>query len=184
MEPCALKQKGQLSVEFALILITIILYITTLVQPTLIFSEEISKETFGLGYITLAAEKIVNTIDFVQSSGGETRQTINIFVPENGRIYCHGIGESMETDQNKIVFDLNLTSGLPSGLPSNNDPCPKENGTGNPTCHKEFSPQTRAGIECGVGFPAEGVPGPAQLNVQISKTSNNTVEPVEIKLIT
>ncbi|MEK6942233.1 MAG: hypothetical protein AABW85_05235 [archaeon] len=178
--------KGQLSVEFVLILVVILLYVSTLIQPKIVQFQGISEETFGLGYTSLAANKIVNAIDLVQLSGKDTVQTITIFVPENGYIICKGYGSVIPaTDQNTITFKYTLTSKIsPPTDATGASLCPLDTYYGDDTCVKKLVPQSGAGINCGVGFTnQQPAPNAQLLRVQITKTSSNPAEPVEIKLV-
>ncbi|MBI2598001.1 MAG: hypothetical protein HYW50_02295 [Candidatus Diapherotrites archaeon] len=182
-----LNSKGQLSVEFIFILITMLLFVETIIQPNILEAEKISKEMFGLGYTALAAEKIVNAIDLVQASGGETRQTINIYVPENAKIKCYEFGPLVTpiSDQNSIKFEYTLPSGNVS------DKCPDGTGLPGTLCKKQLRPLTKAGITCGAGFTSTTeigsivkiIDAKAQLNIQVSKNSINPAAPVEIKVV-
>ena len=173
-----LGKKGQLSVEFVLIMVMILLYVSTLIQPKIVQFQGISGETFGLGYTSLAANKIINAIDLVQLSGKDTVQTITVFVPENGNIICNGTG-ALPVDQNTITFKYVLTSRI--GGTAVTTYCPEE--LGQYTCIKKLSPQSGAGINCGSGFNSLAGVSHGSFRFQITKTSSGPVEPVEIKLV-
>ncbi len=195
MASIVLTQKGQLSVEFVLILVVILLYVATLIQPNIVTFESISKETFGLGYTSLAANKLVNAIDLVQMSGKDTVQTITMFLPEHGSIKCmDNIAGIPQIDQNSIKFVYLLNQQLaengrePIAPPEGYCP-PTFAGGDDYTCTKKIKPQSGAGILCstgftGTGFPGTiGVPGPSLLKVKISKTSADPVVPVTIEIL-
>lgn len=174
--------KGQLSVEFVLIMVVILLYVSTLIQPKIVQFQGISNETFGLGYTSLAANKIVNAIDLVQLSGKDTVQTITVFVPENGYIICKGYDSVIPlSDQNTITFKYVLTSKIETTAVTTY--CPFDAIYGDDTCSKKLWPQSGAGIKCGLGFKNQTPVPNSLLRVQVTKTSSNPAEPVEIKLV-
>ncbi len=82
-------RKGQASIEFMLLLIVMLLYIQLIIMPSIDISSKSANDIMRLGEARFAAEKLANTIDYVASSSGESKQTIKLFVPEDATIICN-----------------------------------------------------------------------------------------------
>ncbi|HZX19473.1 MAG TPA: hypothetical protein VFF13_00490 [archaeon] len=80
--------KGQASVEFLLILLLSILYISTAIIPGADAAGNAAEDTAGIAKLVGSAEKLSGTIQYVSLSGEGTRQTIEIVVPENSTFTC------------------------------------------------------------------------------------------------
>lgn len=91
MEHCSrlrLGRKGQVTIEFMLLLTLIMIYLTTIVQPSLAVAESAVKDASGLAKARLAAEKLANAVNGVGVSSGEARRSISLFIPKNAEISC------------------------------------------------------------------------------------------------
>ncbi|MBU1120877.1 hypothetical protein KJ660_03270, partial [Candidatus Micrarchaeota archaeon] len=81
-------RKGQASIEFMLLIVLILLYIQTIIQPMIIEGTNSLDDTMRVGRSRFAAEKLANTINYVNSLSGEAKSTVSIFIPDRSRIYC------------------------------------------------------------------------------------------------
>ncbi len=82
--------RGQASIEFLLIMLVGILYLSTIIVPNVENAESRVKDISALSKLTVSADKLVNSIQFVSLAGDGTRQTIQIAVPENSEFKCNG----------------------------------------------------------------------------------------------
>ena len=81
-------RRGQISIEFILIVLIIIIYIHSVVQPTLMIATESAQDTTRISNVKLAAEKLAGTINQLEASQGNGRKTIDLFVPEKSYVEC------------------------------------------------------------------------------------------------
>ena len=91
----ALNNKGQLSIEFMLILIVSIVYINNVIFPTIDFGQTTLNEIYGLGQTRLVAQKIANTVDSLSLQTTDAQQTILVNIPKDGKIEC-GTGAAIK----------------------------------------------------------------------------------------
>ncbi len=80
--------KGQATIEFLLILVVVLMYITTIIQPAADSSATSIEDTANLAKVRLSAEKIADTMEYVYLSGTGTRQTIIVARPNGAEITC------------------------------------------------------------------------------------------------
>lgn len=81
-------RKGQIAIEFILILIIMLIYIQTMIQPMLDSSINSIEEVSRLGQTRAATQKLVNAVDYVALSNGDAKQTISFYLPPNASITC------------------------------------------------------------------------------------------------
>ena len=82
------KSKGQASVEFMLLIVLILFYINTIVQPSLNIGTTALQDTTRIGAVRLSAQKIANAIDYIGSLSGDAKTRVNVFIPTDTVIYC------------------------------------------------------------------------------------------------
>ncbi|MDO8538771.1 MAG: hypothetical protein Q7S21_07885 [archaeon] len=80
--------KGQVSVEFMLLIVIVLLYIQTVIQPSLQIAANSVNDSVRVGQARFAVEKIANAVEFAQSTYGTTKQTIKILIPKDSEIEC------------------------------------------------------------------------------------------------
>jgi hypothetical protein len=81
-------QRGQTTIEFLFIILITIVYITTVTTPLVKSAQTIIYDTENISRTNNETQKIVNTINELATLSSGSRQTINIFLPENTSIYC------------------------------------------------------------------------------------------------
>lgn len=86
MEFNFLNKKGQVSIEFILILVVVLLYIQVLVIPVVRNAIMVGEDVTALAQAKSSAQKLVNAVDFVQYSTGDSQITLNLFAPKNTRL--------------------------------------------------------------------------------------------------
>ncbi len=93
-------ERGQASIEFLLILVVSLLYIVAVIQPNADIASNAMNDTANLAKLRASADKLVNAVQYVSISGAGTRQTIEIVIPPQSKIYCN----TTNPTQQKIGF--------------------------------------------------------------------------------
>lgn len=162
-------QKGQISIEYLLIISLMLLYITVIILPNVDLSSKAAKEIAGISQARTAAEKILNTANEVALSGERARQTITVHAPVGAEINC----ESNPGEPATISFDYNLSIDLLI------DACARDGGSEDPPgsrCSKNFNTVSGFNFTCTPGsFPISGKENGEITGVQVEKT-NSQVE--------
>ncbi len=83
-----MKSRGQASIEFILLIVVILLYLQTVVQPTVSVANISAQEVNRVGKARSAAESLANTIKSVSLQSSQSKQTIQIFVPAKAELHC------------------------------------------------------------------------------------------------
>lgn len=95
-------RKGQLSVEFILIMLVLLLLINTVMQSNLLLAEEVLGDSQRMGEAVYAFDRIANAIEFLDHSA-EGRQKLHLFLPKRSFLVCDPINNDLniliETDQ-------------------------------------------------------------------------------------
>ena len=96
-----LNKKGQISIEFVLILLIGLLYLQTISSAVITPAIDSAKDVSNVGEARLAAEKIVNSVNELSVSPGDAKKTIRVYVPENSTVTISDSG---------VEFSVNLSS--------------------------------------------------------------------------
>ncbi len=118
-----MKNQGQLSLEFMLVLVVSIAYVNAIIIPNIDFGRDTINEIYGLGQAKLAAQKLANTVNSLSVQSSDAKQTIAINLPKNAKINCVAV-----TNQIELTYYL---TGEPSDLCQEDIPSPP--GTGKKT---------------------------------------------------
>lgn len=114
-------RKGQISIEFMLILLICIGYLhmltATVIGPSIDAAEDITR----LGQAKLSAEKLASAINEMGSSLGEGKRTLHLFVPKDSELGCTGTN---------VYFKVTLYGGEAPGC--------NDNGTGIFVCDQSI----------------------------------------------
>ncbi|MEI7961833.1 MAG: hypothetical protein WCI04_05875 [archaeon] len=97
-------KKGQTVLEFLFLLLIIIIYLTTLVIPLTKDAQNAIGDTEKIARANNETQKIANSIEKVSMLGEGSRQTIDVFVPENTKILCTSAGLKFEVILTLIPF--------------------------------------------------------------------------------
>ncbi len=84
-------RKGQISIEFILIILIVLVYITSVIQPTVKIATETTWDITRLSETKFAAQKLAAAINQLEASGGDGKKTISLFVPKGAVVECTGI---------------------------------------------------------------------------------------------
>ena len=83
-----MKKKGQVSIEFVLLLVIMLIFVQIMIQPILDTAVQSSEEISQLGQVKAAAEKLTNSVDFISLSSGNSKQTVSFYLPPTTLIRC------------------------------------------------------------------------------------------------
>ena len=137
-------QKGQAIIEFIFLILIIVVYLVSVTMPLVKDTQNIIQDTENMTRANNECQKIVNSIKEINLFGEGSRQTLNIFIPNNTIIGCA---------DNKINFETQLTQ----------TPYPIVCQTGK--CSKDFI--TNLTLNCDIGQ----IKGPQKIGVTIQKTN-------------
>jgi uncharacterized protein (UPF0333 family) len=102
MEFALLKaRKGQISIEFVLLLVILLIYIQMMVQPNLDFAIDSTTEVNDMGLARNATQKLIDTTDYIALSTSNAKQQIHFFLPANTAIIC-------DEAENTLTFEVEL----------------------------------------------------------------------------
>lgn len=99
-----LNGKGQVSIEYILILVIMLIYIQIMVQPIMQTAIDSSEEISQLGQVKAAAEKLSNAVDFISLSSGNSKQTVGFYLPPHTAINCVGSAKEL-----RYSAEINVT---------------------------------------------------------------------------
>ena len=88
-----LGRKGQVSIEFILIITIALFYITTVVWPIVESSTEAASDVKGISDVKISAMKISNALNEAESSSGDMKKTMGISLPDKAVISSDGSDE-------------------------------------------------------------------------------------------
>ena len=134
MEFGSVNRKGQLTIEFLLLLALVMMAIHSMVQPAAIASEDMGKDVARMGAANLAAGKLKNAIEYVAMLPDDSRQTLYMYVPEGASIKCGG---------GNITADVSI---------SDQGTTPGDCATSE-SCSKAYSPNLPAGVSISCQAP-------------------------------
>lgn len=81
-------KKGQVTIEFLFIFMIALIYIFSVVQPSITIAEAALRDVTATSQARLAAESLANAANQLMVSEGEAKKTISILVPEKTTIKC------------------------------------------------------------------------------------------------
>lgn len=157
-----MNQNGQISLEFMLLLVFILVYITSSVVPSVELAAISTQEIQGLGQARISAEKIANAVNRLQAQSSGAKQSIIVLVPKDANILCE------TSPDNTIGFSFGL-QGLAATA------CENDDDTDPIVCTKKFVVNAPA-FSCASNFPLQG---PQSATIVITKNSSGTTVNVQ-----
>ncbi len=159
-------RRGQVSIEFILLLVLIILMVQTITLPYLSVAEKSASDVLRTAQARVAVQRIYDSVNTVNAAGSDARQSFRVYVPKNSRLACSG---------NDVGFTVGLE--LPSEIPTvakNGCLCTLrgDRGCEEAECTASFA-TTASSIECSdFSSKANNEKGsfPVMLEVVVSKT--------------
>jgi len=98
-----------------LVLIILLIYVQTMILPTINVSLRSVEDVARVGQTSFAAKKLVNAVTNIQLISGDAKQQISLYVPNCGATAC-----TVKCNSNTITFfaplspDLNAIAGCPN----------------------------------------------------------------------
>ena len=86
-----MNKKGQLSLEFVLIMVVILLFMQTIILPSVDIAVSSAKDVKKVSEVSFAAEKLADTINYVASSSGDTIHNVSVYIPEGAALSCEDV---------------------------------------------------------------------------------------------
>lgn len=93
--PAVKNKRGQTSIEFILLILFVLVYISSVTNPMVATANNSAEEVSSLGNAKIASQKIANAIDYV-ALAPNAKKTINVFVPENSKIIINMANNSVD----------------------------------------------------------------------------------------
>tara|TARA_Y100000310_G_scaffold345396_1_gene464447 strand:- start:12191 stop:12706 length:516 start_codon:yes stop_codon:yes gene_type:complete len=84
-------KRGQISIEFILIILIALIYIHSVIQPTVNIAAWSTEDVTRLGQAKLAAQKIASAVNQMAINPAAGKKTISVFVPKGGTVSCSGV---------------------------------------------------------------------------------------------
>jgi len=126
-------KKGQIALEFMLLLVFILVFISAVVFPNVDFAGATTQEIERLGQARIAAEKIANTANRLQHQSSDAKQTIIVFVPRDSNLLCEPGADG------NIGFEVGLQSAPATACESDLDRIAPGHEPSSFICTKRFS---------------------------------------------
>ncbi|MFH1256138.1 MAG: hypothetical protein V1494_02490 [Candidatus Diapherotrites archaeon] len=145
-------KKGQVTVEFLLLLLVMLLYVQTIIQPNIQITAAAAQDVSNVGRGVAELQKFYNAVLDVSNSGGDAKRTATLFIPPETTFTCSDSSAKVE-----ILLSDTLSSYPVSSLSCN---------SGTNACTKEIS-LTSLGVIC-----SESITGPVAKSLKIEKTGN------------
>jgi uncharacterized protein (UPF0333 family) len=116
-----MKNKGQISIEFIMLILIIVIYLLTITRPLVNDSKSVIEDVHLIVRTESESKRIINSIIEVAMLGEGSKKTLELQIPQNAKIFCN-------TD-NSISFDLNLQKPLDEQISEcdNNTCCLEKN---------------------------------------------------------
>lgn len=86
-----LGRRGQISIEFILLVMVALIYINAVIVPMLESSSVATADVKATADTKIAATKLANAVNEVAMAGGNAKKTILLFLPDGGSLECNRI---------------------------------------------------------------------------------------------
>lgn len=161
---CDYMKKGQISFEFIMLLLVLLFFLVTIINPIAETATTSIQEINRVSQAVTAGKKLSSTINYVASAGDGTTQMINLFLPRKTEI-------KIQDEKLQVIIQTETNAGLIDG-------CAEELNTGNWKCTKTIHLITEQiqthGIHLNAFFEAKS------LNFKVVKEC--TADGCEVKL--
>ena len=153
-------RKGQVSIEFILIVTIALFYITTVVWPIVNESTAAAEDVQGVSATKISAMKIANALNESKSSSGDMKKTMSISLPNEAKI--SGI-----TGTDTIVMNVNVA---PNGGNPDEMNCVNGDLEGDPPTPINYICTSTVNLITGAGTTFN-ISGPAFKDFAVKKTN-------------
>ncbi len=104
MAHAVLNKKGQISIEFLIIIIVSLIYIHSVTKPILVDTATAAAEDVKrLADAKIAAQRLADAINEAAAASGESKKTIHVFLPANASVSCNA-------DDDKIDYSATISN--------------------------------------------------------------------------
>lgn len=83
-----MNSRGQLTIEFMLIVVICIVYLNTVIMPAVDYGETTVNDVYNLSQTRMATQKIVDSLKSVSLQTDQSKQTFTINLPAGATITC------------------------------------------------------------------------------------------------
>jgi hypothetical protein len=158
-------QSGQIALEFMLLLVFILMFVSAVVLPNVEFAGNATQEIERMGQARIAAEKIASVVERLEHQSVEAKQTVIVFVPKDTNLLC-------DQENRKIGFEAGLQSGPASSCENDSD---RVQPGSNFICTKWF--ETHADLTCTPSVPSDSlwIEGKQSVIIAITKAPSGTM---------
>jgi uncharacterized protein (UPF0333 family) len=87
-----MKSRGQAAIEFIFIVLLVVVYIFSVTKPLVESSQGIIEDIDTITRANNEAKKIVNSVKRVSMLGTSSKETIQLFIPQNAQVGCYHDG--------------------------------------------------------------------------------------------
>lgn len=101
------RTRGQIAIEFVIIVIVVSIYLLTVVFPLAQNASNAASDTSRISLARQALDNVRDAVEKADANPGDSKHTIELVIPEKTSFQCNGASSS----------DLNFESELFSGLP-------------------------------------------------------------------
>lgn len=95
--------KGQVSIEFVLIIVLMLMFIQTVIEPSVSGASNALEDIRQAGEIKAASQKLADSVDELALAPDGAVKTIFLFVPKSSKITC-------DATNKQIKYETNLSS--------------------------------------------------------------------------
>ncbi|GEM_PF-6146245 len=155
-----LNRRGQLSIEFMMIVVIAIVYLNAVIFPNVAFGETALNDVYGVSQIQLAARQLQSAANALSIQSAGARQTIQIRLPKNGEIHCGS------ANPGTLIYSFQLQG--PAASACENDGDTPDSDT---LCTRTLDLPLNVDSSC-ITFAAAG---PQQLRVQVTRNASGNL---------
>lgn len=164
-------KRGQISIEFMLLIVFILVFLGATVLPSLELSVATVRDVRGIAETRVAAEKIANTVESLKGQSTAAQETLRVIVPKNATISCCDSQAPTPNCTNPTLPTGIQFSYLLEGPETTVCNFDDDNPASSQTCTKKISVTTPMTCGTATGFPIQG---PQTATVVITKNLSTT----------
>ncbi len=112
-------KKGQTSLEFVMLLLVLLFFLITVINPIAETAVKSIEDVARVSQATTAGKKLATSINYVASSGNQTSQHINLYLPKTTNITINNTTHEL-TINVKTKTSMDTITGCKGILPPNN----------------------------------------------------------------
>lgn len=114
--------KGQVSIEFVLIIVLMLMFIQTVIEPSVSGASNALEDIRQAGEIKAASQKLADSVDELALAPDGAVKTIFLFVPKSSTITCDAANKQIKYDTNLSSEATACQPPKETIIPADNDP--------------------------------------------------------------